>query len=134
MKKNLILLAIALTVILMMTGCRTAPVYNVHDASIPTEDNAPLSMDEIAKAIIKAGNGLGWQMQPVKPGLIVGTLNIRSHQAVVNISYDQTDYNIDYKNSYNLKYDGTKIHSNYNGWVMNLSKAINNNLASAQYK
>lgn len=132
MKRNLILLA-ALSVILMLTACRTAPVYNVHDAVVPNAETQ-LSMDEIAKAIITAGNGLGWQMQVAEPGLIVATLNIRSHQAVVNITYSPKDYNIDYKSSYNLKYDGTKIHSNYNGWVQNLSKAISNNLAAAQYK
>lgn len=131
-KLNLILLLAVMSSVLMLTACRTAPVLNVHDAGIPQAK--PMTMDEVTASIILAGSGLGWNMTAVKPGLIQGTLNIRAHQAVVDITYSTTEYNIDYKSSNNLKYDGTKIHSNYNGWVQNLNRAINNQLASAQYK
>jgi len=135
MKKNNLLLILALlTIVLMLPACRTAPVYNVHNAGIPTTQNAPMTMEKVTAAIIKAGGGLGWNMRPIKPGLIEATLNIRAHQAIVNITYDEANYNIDYKSSNNLKYNGTKIHSNYNGWIQNLSRAINNQLATAQYE
>jgi len=44
--------------------------------------------------------------------------------AQVDIKYSTIAYSITYKDSSNLKYDGTKIHSNYNGWIQNLDKAI----------
>lgn len=133
-KMKLVLLFSTLAVVLMLTACRTAPVYNVHNAAIPNIEKAPLTMIDIEGAIVKAGAGLGWNMRPVKPGLIVATLNIRAHQAVADITYDLNDYNIDYSSSINLKYSGTKIHSNYNRWIQNLSKAINAQIATAQYK
>ncbi len=133
-KLKLVLLFAALGTILMLTACRTAPVYNIHNAAIPNMEKTPLTMNDIEGAIVRAGSGLGWNMRTIKPGFIEATLNIRAHQAVVDITYDQSDYNINYKSSMNLKYNGTKIHSNYNGWVQNLSSAINAQISSAQYK
>ena len=67
-------------------------------------------------------------MKPEKPGLIVGTLNLRTHTAVVDIPYTTTSYSILYKSSVNLKQEGNTIHSNYNGWVQNLDQAIKRQL------
>lgn len=63
-------------------------------------------------------------MQDSKPGVLEGTLNLRSHMAKIEIQYNNNSYSILYKDSSNLNYDGTKIHSNYNGWIQNLQKAI----------
>lgn len=38
-------------------------------------------------------------------------------------------YGITYKDSTNLKYNGIKIHSNYNSWVRNLDRAIQTEMA-----
>ena len=38
--------------------------------------------------------------------------------------HTRKSYSIEYKASDNLRYDGQKIHSNYNGWIQNLDKAI----------
>lgn len=104
-----------------VAACRTSPVYNVENAQFISEAQ---SLEQADKAIKAAGAGLGWQMKTTKPGHIVATLPIRSHLAVVDITYDRTQYNIRYKDSNNLKYDGTNIHSNYNGWIQNLQAAI----------
>ena len=83
------------------------------------------------KAIIAAGAGLGWAMNSTEPGHIVGTLNVRSHGAVVDIPYTTESYSILYKDSTNLKYSSSgTIHSNYNGWIQNLNRAIKANLAA----
>lgn len=122
----LILLSLCL---LLAAGCRTAPVRNVTNAPIMTVENTAPDLQKVRGAIIKAGAGNGWQMNPVQDGLIIGTLNIRTHQAVVNINYDSKTYSITYKDSLNLKYNGSTIHSNYNGWVTNLDNAIKRELA-----
>ena len=65
-------------------------------------------------------------MKEQSPGLIVATLTLRDHLAVVEIPYSATSFSIRYKDSQNLRYnaDDRSIHSNYNGWVQNLNNAI----------
>ena len=111
---------------LLFSGCRTAPVYNISDAAFPEQNT---KQEDIARAIVTAGGSLGWVMKKKEPGHIVGTLHLRDHVAVVDINYDNEKYSITYKDSTNLKYDGTAIHSNYNSWITNLSNAINNQVS-----
>ena len=110
------LLAVALT------SCRTAPVLNVDNASFVA--NHQVTLSDVGDAIIRAGGGLGWRMRKESEGHMIGTLALRSHVAVVDITYDTSEFSIHYKDSTNLNYDGTKIHSNYNGWIQNLQNAI----------
>jgi hypothetical protein len=113
---------------LFVAGCVTKPVYDVTSAPVASSKANP-TMDDIGKAIVRAGAGLGWQMQPTQPGSILGTLALRDHKAVVDVTYDLKSYSIKYKDSTNLDYDGTKIHGNYNGWIQNLDKAIRTQLS-----
>jgi hypothetical protein len=108
-------------------------VYQVKDAPVQTASGKELAMDEVRKEIIAAGVAAGWQMIATKPGEIVGTLNIRSHQAVVSIPYTAKNYSILYKDSTNLKYDATAqtIHENYASWIQRLDGAIRSRLAAA---
>ena len=87
------------------------------------------SADSVGKAILRAGGSLGWVMKKVKDGKLVGTLMLRKHVAIVAIDYSAKSYSIHYKDSQNLNYDGTNIHSNYNGWVQNLNRAIQSQLS-----
>lgn len=113
---------------LALVGCRSNPVYNVEDTPISTSTSG-YSLRDVRDAIQQAGVSLGWQMQDVKPGLIVGTLYLRDHMAQVEIPYSRSSYSILYKDSQNLNYDGANIHSNYNGWVQRLNGAINAQLS-----
>jgi len=109
---------------LFLAGCpRQALVYNVRDAPVVANVNQS-SMEDIKKAITRAGAGLGWNIREVAPGQLEGTLYLRKHMAKVDIPYSKDSYSIVYKESDNLRYDGEKIHSNYNGWIQNLDKAI----------
>lgn len=108
---------------LLIVGCRSGPVYNVSSAPI-TASKANLTLDDVSKAIMRAGGGLGWQMKPIAPGHMLGTLYLRTHVAIVDVNYTTTSFSITYKDSKDLDYDGTNIHSNYNGWIQNLEKAI----------
>lgn len=113
---------------LLIVGCRSAPVYNVSSAPI-TASKASLTLDDVSKAIMRAGGGLGWQMKETKPGHMLATLHLRTHVAIVDINYSTTSFSITYKDSTNLDYDGTNIHSNYNGWIQNLDKGIRTQLS-----
>lgn len=111
-------------------GCRTSLVYNVEKSPVTLYGDNQATMEQVEKSIFRAGAGLGWKMKTVSPGVMVGTLAVRSHVAVVDITYNTQEYNITYKDSTDLKYDGTNIHSNYNGWVQNLDKAISAQLST----
>ena len=127
----LLFLCVALVAV---TGCRGgAEIYNVKDAPVMTATGNSPSLEEVQKAIVSAGAGLNWSMAVAKPGHIVGTLNVRSHQAVVDIMYNSKTYSIIYKDSTNLKYDAEKktIHENYRAWIQNLDNAIRSRLTAA---
>lgn len=115
-------LLLGLVLAASVAGCRTAPVLNVENA--PVVANKTPTMQDVQSAITRAGAALGWKIEPVKPGLMQGTLNLRTHTAVVEIPYSTTAFSIRYKDSANLNYTGDSIHSNYNGWVQNLEKGI----------
>lgn len=102
------------------------PIYNVEQSPIVAQKS--LSMNDVRTAIIRAGSGLGWQMQPEGPGRIKGTLNVRQHMAVIDITHDTKSYSIKYRDSQGLNAKDGTIHKNYNGWVQNLDKRIRNEL------
>lgn len=128
MSKILKVGALVVAGVLLLSGCRTAAVYNVQND--PIEVN--VSQDKVYQAIKMAGNSKGWIITKVKPGLAMGKLNARKHEAVVEIPYTAKSFSINYKNSLNLNYNAetNQIHNNYNGWVQNLRNAINFQLST----
>ena len=120
--------AVVTLVALTMIGCRSNPVYTVTDAPVVTSTR-DYSTKDVRNAILQAGASLDWQMNDAQPGLIVGTLNVRDHMVQVDIPYDRRTYSILYRNSMNMNYDGSNIHSNYTGWVQRLNAAINSRLS-----
>ncbi len=123
MKKFLKFSFVLVLAMALFTGCRTSPIRN-YDSQVSTTSS--VALDKVAKEIIAAGAGLGWQMKKVKDGEIVGTLFLRKHMAQVTIPYTTKSYQIIYKTSTELNYnaENKSIHSNYNGWVQNLNNAI----------
>lgn len=117
----------------VLVGCSGTPIYNVSNAAILTPEGKEPTLDQITKEIIAAGEAGKWSMAVQKPGHIIGTLNIRSHQAQVDITYDTKTYTITYKGSLNLKYDPNSktIHENYNVWIQRLESAIRARVATA---
>ena len=115
-----------------LTACNTmAPIQNVESVSVSSSSNKPLSPAEVRAAIVRAGAGLGWIMKDAGPGMINGTLILRTHTAEVQIPYSATSYAIVYRSSINLQEGGGKIHRNYNGWVQNLNRGINAQIAAS---
>lgn len=113
-------LVIILSAFLMLSGCKSAPIYNIEQA--PISENH--SSEELSKAIKRAGASLGWRMKDEAPGEIIGTLILRKHMAKVKIKFNSENYSINYLDSRQLDFNGTNIHSNYNGWIQNLDRNI----------
>jgi hypothetical protein len=118
-------------VAILLIACAPVPIQTVENAPI-NASSANYDLSDVTNAIQQAGVGLGWQMKEETPGHIVGTLNVRRHVAVVDITYTLDEFSISYKDSTNLKYNaGTNsIHSSYGKWVGKLTKAIDARLVS----
>ncbi|MDR1615337.1 MAG: hypothetical protein LBS26_07225 [Campylobacteraceae bacterium] len=132
MTKKLFLASLIIVGGLFYAGCSATqqPLYNVQSASVQSFDGKKLTQAQVEKAILQAGSQRGWQMKKVKNGVISATLYARQHMALVEIKYSASSYNITYKNSENLNYDGANIHKNYNSWIRNLDNSIQINLNS----
>ena len=112
---------ISLFVVAGLAGCgRTASIKN----EVRDEFLGRANLTQRGEQISAAASGLGWKAQMLRPGLIQATLDLRSHQAVADISYDTQRFSIGYVKSTNLNYNGTAIHPNYNSWVSNLGRDI----------
>lgn len=129
--KNLIAMAAVVMAALGAAGCTTVPIMNVTDAAATTASARPLTADQVRTAIIQAGASLGWQMKEEAPGLLVGTLILRKHEAVVEIPYSAQAYSIKYRSSANMDEKGGVIHKNYNGWITNLTRGINARISAS---
>ena len=115
-----------------LSACNTlAPIQNVDSVPVSSSANKPLTAAEVRAAIVRAGAGLGWIMKDAGAGMINGTLILRTHSAEVQIPYSATSYGIVYKSSINLQESGGKIHRNYNGWIQNLNRGINAQIAAS---
>lgn len=119
--KNRPIVGILLLFIIATVACRTAPVRNVTASSVP----AGLTADQVGDAIEKAARRRGWYVERQGPGEMIASLDVRGrHKAIVDIAYDPTSYSITYRDSENLRYNGQRIHRNYNGWIVRLEGTI----------
>jgi hypothetical protein len=82
------------------------------------------SMAQRSEQIQRGAASRGWVTELRGPGLIRAILNLRTHQAVVDITYDAQRFSIQYVSSANLNENAGYIHSNYNSWVQNLQQSI----------
>lgn len=115
-----------------LAACGTlAPISNIDNVNVSAQANRPLTAQEVRGAIVRAGAGLGWVMKDDGPNRLIGTLNLRTHTAEVEIPYSPTSYAIKYKSSINLQAGDGKIHHNYNNWIANLTRNINAQLSAS---
>jgi len=119
---------VVLVVLAGALACRTAPILNVTDAPVPPG----LTADQVRDAITRGAEARKWSVTDAGPGRLVADLSLRGHQASVYISYSERSYSIQYRDSHDLDYDGTEIHKNYNGWIINMQRSIDQELATAR--
>jgi hypothetical protein len=127
--------AVLVVMILALSGCfgRSQPLYEVHDMQVPDSARG-LSDEQLTAAIRAAGSKRRWSMEKINPGLMRGTLKLRSHVAVVDIAYSNEAISLSHNSSQNLQFDGTNIHRNYNLWIRNLELDITESLRAAGAK
>ena len=112
--------------ILNVLGCRSAPIQDVENVQVSIKKR-DYTLDDVEKAIMRAGTMTPWHMEKDKPGVILATFigPNAEYAASVTIWYSTATYSIRFRNcSNNLRYGPGEIHENYNVWVKNLDKAI----------
>ncbi|HJO93630.1 MAG TPA: hypothetical protein QF753_09545 [Victivallales bacterium] len=117
-------------IITFIAGCRTEPIGNVINYPI-VQLNSHITLSQVKEAVLSAGKDLGWKMKEENKNLIMATLDLRGHQAVVKINYGPKYYSIMYVSSKNLMYDNYNINKFYNLWIRNLQNKINEKLEGA---
>ncbi len=128
MRRVSIVVLVLLMATFALVGCkRGAPVSNPQ-GSVTTVNN--LTQKEVRQAIITACPKTRWVPKDIAPGVIEATVQVRSHTAVVTITYDAKKYDIKYKDSVNLRTQDGNIHPNYNKWVSTLRFNIDRELAN----
>jgi hypothetical protein len=133
---------VVLTLLLLLSGI--GPSFAAASVTIrnipPTPHFAPVGtpLADLAEAIRQAANEQGWRIIAEAPGVMQASLHVRSHEAVVSIGFDESNFWIEYADSVNLDYSpdnlkrtrnrgeirGPRIHRNYNTWVDQLAKRI----------
>lgn len=120
-----------LPLLALLMGARQVPLENPEPIAVP----AGLSEQKVARSIKAALVGRGWVVTEEQPGKIVSTLNLRSHMAKIDISYNPSQIKIAYLDSKELMYGEKKgvtvIHRNYLSWVQNLVTDIGRNMILA---
>jgi hypothetical protein len=74
-----------------------------------------VKIEQVTEAILAAGAEAGWTTKLVRPGLIEGSREWGNgkHSMTVEVIYDAKNYEIKYKDSKNLQYDGSSVHRQY---------------------
>jgi hypothetical protein len=114
-------------VAVVVAACASAQQPVTNFSGVPLGAKSPPSLDQVGKAIRQAGAAAGWQMSDLKPGHILGVYKIRSHTAIVDVTYSTSTYDIKFREGDpGLRYDAAAgtIHEQYNKWVGELEKVI----------
>ncbi|MGD8325705.1 MAG: hypothetical protein PVF65_02205 [Sphingomonadales bacterium] len=107
---------------------RTQPIYNVNGAHVPTTSDETPTLEQVQDAFIRAAEYKRWQVKVIEPGHLVASINVRRHFAEIDVKLTPTQYSINYTHSRELRYDGEKIHRNYNKWIKFLEDRFRENM------
>jgi len=75
-----------------------------------------------------------WMLESSDSGKIVATINVRQHQAKVNIDFDSKIVKVDLVSSRNLDQRGDRIHENVNNWLSQLETEIRKELNIVKFR
>ena len=123
MREHRVWLLLATILLVAGAGCRTAPIQTLSGEGY--SPSASASLDDIQKAIQRAGAGYGWNIYAKEPGRRRGELAVRRHKVAVDIPFTKDSFGIEYVSSEQMKHSGgNTIHKKYNLWINNLARAI----------
>lgn len=132
MKKNrFVILAVVFYTLFLITSCNKRglpPIQNINNATIIKRN---LTEAQVKKVIFIAGASHGWVFEELGPRELKASVSVKNLRATVKITYTSHSYSVQYVSSENLRADpqAQTIHNRYNGWIRNLEKSINMELA-----
>ena len=124
--------AVALFFVSAASARTIEPISNFEDLPV----RATMTAEQVRETIMAASAAIRsrpWAMTDTGAGKMIGRLNVRRHQAVVEIRYSASHYSIVYLNSGRLNHnvsDGT-INAAYNTWVRELQATLDSALSSS---
>jgi hypothetical protein len=96
---------------------------------LPVPASAPTSgATRLRRIILAAARAHDWQLVQERPGVLTLKLQADAHGATIDVPYDDTGFQIKYRESVDLDYavEGGRamIHPRYNRWISLLSNEI----------
>ena len=127
MKRLFILLTLCL---LGACAYKQQPIYNPVQPVPLSAQSLPL--DRIEALVIAGAQMRAWRVERVAPGQLRAMQVADKFSATVDITFDQRQFRITYRDSSGLLANNGAIHSHYNFWIRNLEADIRNKLSSGQ--
>lgn len=121
-----------LALLFLLSACsRVALLEEPYSPTGIDAQGNPLGYQLIAQAVREGAYAKRWSILEEQPTAIVLVQNTGGHQAMVQVSFDNTSWIIRYySSSPGLRYedlgDRRIVHKRYNLWVRNLNAAIEN--------
>ncbi len=127
MKRLIVLLAVV-----MLAGCayKQQPIYNPAEPIPLSAQSLPLA--RIEALIIAGAQVRAWRVERMASGQLRARQVADKYSATVDITFDQRQFRITYRDSTGLMANNGAIHSHYNFWVRNLEADIRNKLSAGQ--
>ncbi|MGE5626245.1 MAG: hypothetical protein ACM3ZT_11925 [Bacillota bacterium] len=114
---------------LLSTACAPVPVTDIDHQTVYREDEKPLTLEDMTRAIRLAALRQDWkQVEVIEPGHIVATQRDEDNTKFVSVDilYTTTEYSIHYKDSKGMKYNAANrtIGHHYKSMLNDLHEEI----------
>lgn len=111
---------------LSLTAACGQGVYRVDSSDYGYAARHDLTVDDVRPLVERVATNKGWELSDVKRGSFVGKRQWGGgkHNIVVTVTYRPKSFNIDYKDSKRMGYNGSSIHHAYVDMVKELEAAI----------
>ena len=121
---------IVVCLVVLLSACaKEALVFNLENEPVITGSGDTPTIDQVRSAVRRAVVKKTWRIRELSPNSFEASYSKGKKIARVTIDFTTKEYNIRYKSSELLLYNGSTIHGRYNAWVRGLRKYINVNLA-----
>ena len=112
--------------IFFLAACATEQMHKVDKVDYGYYTKKSLTMEKVRTTIERTATRNGWRLSNQQDGSFSGKREWGGgkHNIVVDVIYDLRKFSIKYRDSHQMKYDGSWIHNSYNRMVQKLEKDI----------
>lgn len=109
-----------------IAACATEQMHKVDKVDYGYYTKKSLTMEKVRTTIEQTATRNGWQLSDQKDGSFMGKREWGGgkHNIVVDVIYDLRKFSINYRDSHQMRYDGSWIHNSYNRMVQKLEEDI----------